>query len=437
MRSGKVSGWALAVGAAALALILACAPARAGEIDDLKAQNMALAQQLEAVIGEVNRLKEQMTANQQTLDTLATQSATPAPAPAQSPADAPGVVVSGGTNAKVELSGQINRMVLYGDDGQESRFFHADNDNSSTRFRIIGEAELGEVTAGAQFEFEFRSNNSNSDIKIDQDTEDNTSSTLSERKIEVYFDHADLGRVWLGQGRTASDGTGEADLSGTTVVTSVDVEDLAGGLEFRNAVTGVTSGVEIGDSFDSMDGGGRADRIRYDTPKFYGTTLSASHSDGDAWDVGLSYGAAYGETKLKAGLGYRDASATGSNFTRVNASASILFPFGANISVSYAGDSFDDELTAREDRNLYYVKLGYRTDEITRFGATAFSLDYYTSNDQGAAGEESTAYGLAAVQKVSKIGTDFYVGLRNHELERPGLSLEDILVVATGARVKF
>ena len=435
MTSSKVSSWTLVTGTVALVLMLACTPARADEINDLKAQNIALAQQLEAVIGEVTRLKEQMTSNQQTLEILATQSA--APAPVQAAAEAPDVVRSGGTNAKLELSGQVNRTVLYGDDGQEARFFHADNDNSSTRFRIIGEAELGEVTAGAQFEFEFRSNNSNSDIKIGQDTEDNTGSTLSERKIEAYFDHAYLGRVWLGQGQTASDGTGEADLSGTLVVASVDIEDLAGGLEFRNAVTAVSSGIEIGDSFDSMDGGGRADRIRYDTPKFYGAKFSASHSDGDSWDLGLSYGAAYGETKLKAGLGYRDASVTGSNFARLNASASILFPFGANISVSYAGDSFDDELATREDRNLYYVKLGYLTDEITRFGATAFSIDYYTSNDQGAAGEESTAYGLAAVQKVPKIGTNFYVGLRNHELERTGLSLEDILVVATGARVKF
>ena len=435
MTGGRVSRWALVVGAAALMVALACTPARADEIDDSKAQNATLARQLEAVIGEVTRLKEQMAANQQTLETLATQSAAPGTAVAE--AAPPGVVSSGGRNARVELSGQVNRMLLYGDDGQETRFFHADNDNSSTRFRIVGEAGLGAVTAGAQFEFEFRSNNSNSDIKIDQDTEDNTGSTLTERKIEVYFDHAEFGRIWLGQGQTASDGTGESDLSGTTVVTTVDAEDLAGGLEFRNAASGASSGIEIGDAFDSMDGNGRADRIRYDTPKFYGAKLSASHADGDTWDIGLSYGAAYGETKVKAGLGYVDASATESNFERLNASASILFAFGGNISVSYAGDSFKDELAAREDRNLYYVKLGYRTDEITRFGATAFSIDYYTSNDQGAAGEESTAYGLAAVQKVSKIGTVLYIGVRNYELERTGLNLEDILVVATGARVKF
>jgi hypothetical protein len=417
------------VAALAAALFIA-APARADEISDLKAQNELLARQLDAVIGEITRLKDQMSANQQTLDALATQSAAQ-----QSPA--PGAVASGGANARVELSGQVNRMVLYGDDGTETRVFHADNDNSSTRFRIIGEAGLGEVTAGAQFEFEFRSNNSNSDIKIDQDTEDNASSTLTERKIEVYFDHAALGRVWLGQGPTASDGTGEADLSGTSVVTSVDAEDLAGGLDFRTSATGVSSGIEIGDSFDSMDGGGRADRIRYDTPGFYGAKFSASHADGDSWDIGVKYGAAFDQAKLKAALGYRDASATGSNFSRVNASASILFSFGGNISLSYAGDSFDDELAAREDRNLYYVKLGYRSDEITRFGTTAFSIDYYLSNDQGAAGEESTAYGLAAVQKVSKIGTDLYVGLRNYALERPGLTLDDIVVLATGARVKF
>lgn len=432
---GAFSKWRFVAGAALVALALACAPAEADEMDDLRAQNDLLAQQLDAVIAEIARLKEQMAANQSVLDSYASQPAAPAPAPTPAP-DAAGNVAAGSPNAKVDLSGQVNRMVLYSDDGRDSRFFHADNDNSSTRFRIIGEAVLGAVTAGAQFEFEFRSNNFQ-DIKIDQDVEDNTSASLEERKVEVYFAEDDLGRLWLGQGQTASDGSGEADLSGTGVVTSVDAEDLAGGLEFRNTATGASSGIAIGDSFDSMDGNGRKDRIRYDTPSVYGATLSASHADGDAWDLGLSYGAAYGETKVKAGLGYLDSSATGSNFERVNASASILFPFGGNISVSCAGDSFTDELAGREDRNLYYVKLGYLTDTITRFGPTVFSVDYYLSNDQGAAGEESTAYGVAAVQKVSKIGTDLYLGLRNYELERTGLSLEDIFVATGGARVKF
>jgi len=37
---------------------------------------------------------------------------------------------------------------------------------------------------------------------------------FTERKLEIYFDSKRLGRLWLGQGDTASNGTSEVDLSG-------------------------------------------------------------------------------------------------------------------------------------------------------------------------------------------------------------------------------
>ena len=41
------------------------------------------------------------------------------------------------------------------------------------------------------------------------------------------------------------------------------------------------------------------------------------------------------------------------------------------------------------------------------------------------------------VQKVDKIGTDFYIGVRNHELDRPGANFHDVFTILSGARVKF
>jgi len=35
---------------------------------------------------------------------------------------------------------------------------------------------------------------------------------FTERKLEIYFDSKRLGRLWLGQGDTASNGTSEVDL---------------------------------------------------------------------------------------------------------------------------------------------------------------------------------------------------------------------------------
>ncbi len=52
-------------------------------------------------------------------------------------------------------------------------------------------------------------------------------------------------------------------------------------------------------------------------------------------------------------------------------------------------------------------------------------------------GDEFTSYGGFLVQNFDKIGTEFYIGARNHELDRPGEDFDDVFTVLTGARVKF
>jgi hypothetical protein len=39
---------------------------------------------------------------------------------------------------EAKLSGQVNQMMMWADDGNEDDFFVADNTNSSTRFRFTG-----------------------------------------------------------------------------------------------------------------------------------------------------------------------------------------------------------------------------------------------------------------------------------------------------------
>ena len=90
-----------------------------------------------------------------------------------------------------------------------------------------------------------QSNASNStDIDIGENG-DSGDVDLNERKIEFYVNHKRFGRLWLGQGDTASNGTSEVDLSGTTVVTYSSIEDMAGGFNFRddndNVITSIGS----------------------------------------------------------------------------------------------------------------------------------------------------------------------------------------------------
>ena len=62
---------------------------------------------------------------------------------ASAPVPAKGVS-SGNKNISLEVSGQVNRAALMVDDGDRTKFFHVDNDNSSTRIRFVGKGRLNE-----------------------------------------------------------------------------------------------------------------------------------------------------------------------------------------------------------------------------------------------------------------------------------------------------
>ncbi len=65
-------------------------------------------------------------------------------------------VISGKQGVKLTVSGQVNRGLLYVDNGDKDDFFHVDNDNSSTRVRFVGTGDLTEdITVGAQIEVIF------------------------------------------------------------------------------------------------------------------------------------------------------------------------------------------------------------------------------------------------------------------------------------------
>ncbi len=68
-------------------------------------------------------------------------------------------VISGKQGVKLTVSGQVNRGLLYVDNGDQDDLFHVDNDNSSTRVRFVGTGALTEdITVGSQIEVQFESN---------------------------------------------------------------------------------------------------------------------------------------------------------------------------------------------------------------------------------------------------------------------------------------
>ncbi len=331
-------------------------------------------------------------------------------------------VSSGNNEVSLTLSGQVNRALLWADDGTNSRVLHVDNDNSSTRIRLVGDGRLNpDISVGAQIEVQFESNSS-SDITIDGTS--GSPDNFTKRKLEVYFDHQRLGKLWLGHGDTASNGVSEVDLSGTAVVTYSSVADMAGGIEF-----GGLGGVPINAVYSNMDGIGRDDRIRYDTPSFSGFVISVSNADSAKYDVAARYaGSLDGGTRFAGAVGYA-VDKNGSNIeSQISGSVSVLLSSGFNLTGAIGVQELEG--AAAQDPAFVYLKFGYIR------GVNAFSVDVAQADEIAAAGVDFSTVGAAYVRSFENAGTEIYIGGRLHSLDAPG-NPDDIFAVLAGARVKF
>ena len=347
-----------------------------------------------------------------------------------------------------KISGQLNRAVLWGDNGNNDDVKFVDNDNSSTRFRFTGSNEFdNNWKVGFKWENEMQSNDS-SDTVIDiGENDDSTDVDFNERHMDVYIEHSKFGKLSLGQGDTASNGTSEVDLSGTDVINYSSIEDMAGGFIFRDdndniLQTGFQSGdpddlkdTSIGRAFSNFDGLSRKDRIRYDTPKFGPVYFSASYLNGQTYDFAGRFAYQWeGFGKLAAAVSWLPADTQRENYRQYSGSISFLHDSGLNL--TFSGANRYDTPGDAEPYNLY-GKLGWKLEKW------AFSVDYTYSEDVDAIGDEATSIGIATVFNPWK-SVELYGSYRLHSLDRDadqrdvGVGdAEDIHAVMVGTRVKF
>jgi hypothetical protein len=327
----------------------------------------------------------------------------------------------------VTLSGQLNRAALYADDGKSAKWFFVDNTNSSSRFRFRGSNQFeGGWTVGLLWEVEMKSNPSNK-VAMD-DNADLGPVNFNERHLEVWIDK--WGRLRLGQGDTASNGTSEVDLSGTDVAAYSSVDDIGGSFEFRDGSE--KTGITVSDSRSNFDGISRKDRVRYDTPRWKGFFASGSVEGNSEWDVAARYAGDFGWARFAAAASWVDYgtssdSRDGTRNGNFSSSASILFNFGLSFTSSYAFREQDDT----NPWNLY-GKLGYKF-----LKKHAASVQYSRTQNLSAKDDKGDSFGVGYVftpwQSVELYGT-YYL----HMLDRDkGSDPDDINIFMTGARVRF
>jgi hypothetical protein len=401
-------------------------------------------------------------------------------------------VSSGGNKVMLSISGQVNRASLWGYDGIASKLHQVDNNNSSTRFRIVGEAMPMEGTiVGFDLETEIRPNSSATQTLTQNLPQSASTTTFTIRQADAYIANPAYGGVRLGFGSTASYLTSEIDLSGTAVASYVQVADFDGGFAFRQrGAAMVPGGVRgafvlspanaygpaVGSVFNYFDGLGRDNRIRYDTPVWNGFQFATSLVDGYAADVAMRYArqfddfqiagaialatatsrghgqpGSYGYAGVPAGVGgislagtnsapgsptVADVSPNGSN--QLDGAISVLLKSGLNF--TFAGGvraaHYKDPTGRSLLPNLIDFKLGQQL-EIFPVGLTALSIDFVQNEDLIFAGDVARAYGIAGVQNFDQFGLELYLAARYETLERHFANYHPIVAVMSGARVRF
>ena len=340
-------------------------------------------------------------------------------------------VTSGQDRVKLAISGQVHRAVNLIDDGKNTDLYFVDSDVSNTRVRFVGTAKAtDDLTIGSRLEIAATSNESS---QVNQNNED-SGDFFNVRWADVTLASKSYGKLWLGKGDTASNNTSEVDLSGVDVVAYASVADIAAGMLFRessgdNSLTTVS----VGDAFNDRDGLSRQNRIRYDTPTFWGFHLAGSAVSDQRYDGALFWGG--------QGYGFKAAAAAAianpnrdNTDLQYNGSFSVLHEgTGLNLTTSAGLLDRDDE----GDPTNFYVKGGWLT-RLFSVGQTGFAVDYTRSVNLPTGRDKGYSVGGAVVQQFEDYGTELYLQYRLYSLDRDvAPSVENMNVGTIGARVKF
>jgi hypothetical protein len=343
----------------------------------------------------------------------------------------------GDESSSVEIYGQINKGLLVYDDGHAvDTYFPVDNDNSSTRAGIWLRHQVDpEWSIAVNVEGQWAPYSTS---YVNQLTKGNVDwDTALLRKLEAYIDLAAFGRLWLGQGSMASDGTAETNLSGTSLVGYSSVADSASAQLYR-LEDGTLSSVSVGDTFSNLDGLGRKLRVRYDTPSLHGFVLATSigqqvipsRSGDTVWDVALKYNATLADYKLAAAIAFSDPGGSGRGV--LDGSASVLHaPTGWSMTVA-AG--YENQTT--RDRQFGYAKLGHQAQYVDA-GTTFYSVDLYYGDDIRTNASESWSVGGQLVQELETWRSELYLGLRSYVYEDDSNEYERGFSTLAGIRVKL
>lgn len=343
----------------------------------------------------------------------------------------------------IELYGQINKTLMYFDDGIENGNALVDNDSSSSRFGLRGStAAAYGLTASYLVEVQVQSGDSGG---LTQPVggghlPEPAAGGMNVRHGRIGLS-GDWGTVFIGRTSTATDTLMETDLAPAADVTNTGASYFGGGLQVN--VNGAPSGLYVDDFIDNFDGirasslSDRMGTVRYDSPLYNGLQARAAVVQGGAWDASLVYNKKYAQTAVYGALAYvnfNTASVGGHSSLRDQwaaiVSARHQSGFGATVAQGFRDGKGPQGATG--DARFTYVKGGYG------WGMYGAAVEYgsYTGASSHTHGNGLDAEVLGAALQVDLgggVSTAAYWKTFMFDLS----GAEDIDVMGLNLRIKF
>ncbi len=313
----------------------------------------------------------------------------------------------------LQIYGQVNKALMIWDDGFGRDAYIVDNETSTSRFGIIGQAQIKPGwRAGYRMEFDFADAVSDEVFNAKNGDEGLPSGGVDLRIRQNYWfiDSDRLGRISLGQQSPATDDITIINLGAQMSNAPLHYNNNFGlrlGLAF-----GLTTDLSWGDFAHTVDSL-RGDFVRYDSPSIYGFVLSTAAGENDVYDVALRYSGEWNSLRFAAGIGYMDSREL--DFEDVRGSASLMHvPTG--LYVSFAGSVRDDDSLPTADPRFWYTQAGIKR-RVLPYGDTTFYGEYGIYSD----------YTVGRILQADVFGPGAFADwgqIRNTEVTRWGLGIE-------------
>lgn len=403
----------------------------------------------------------------------------------------------GNRRMSLTVSGQVSRMMLYYNDGRESKTIAGiDNRENSTRFIFSGNAKVTpKVTAGFEMMVDIGLG-TRSDAVSQAPNAGTTAnaaapgqnvdggwggdSVLSVRTANWYLQDKDLGRLTVGR-VNAGGAVTTIDLGGIGHGAASKVQLIGGALQFRNAVTGALSGLTVTHAFGHNIGGDRLEGIVWESPSLAGFLLRAAWGENDLHSYSVRYAGEFGDFQVAGGIGAQIQSRAGQLDGSGPSVASATGLYGLSSQAARPVEDWGAALSLKHKSSGIFVQGHYawsnyrvtsgNTGNNTQSswlvqggisrnwfgpGATAVYAEYGEGQDNvfatGAnlanaqAGvnvkSDATNFGLGVNQKLDAAAMEIYAGWRRFSLSTTNVAagaagLEDMDIVYTGARIRF